>query len=278
MEFLPKSLKMGPVSLRVANPDLMLSFYVGAVGLQVISSGPNSYLLGKGDEPVLVLEHAADLKHAGDREAGLYHTAFLFENKAELAAAVASVATKFPGAFTGSADHLVSEAFYFDDPEHNGVELYVDRPREAWEYRDGVLQMATLQLDPNRFLSEHLKTEASPGAGIGHVHLSVGDLPQAKDFYVDTLGFDLVLNYANSAIFVSAGGYHHHMAMNIWRSRGAGVRQQALGLGEVSIELGSADPLPDINKRLIAKGFQTAWDSDRIVTADPWGNRVAIGA
>src|SRR5690606_28037910 len=149
-------------------------------------------------------------------------------------------ATTFDGSFTGSADHLVSLAFYFDDPEGNGVELYWDRPREEWRWQDGSVAMDTLPLDPNGFIAEHrvapgdlaatgavaaTGAAAAPGsaaASIGHVHLKVGNIDVARAFYVDTLGFEVTVGSWPGALFASAGGYHHHLGMNAWQSRGAG--------------------------------------------------------
>lgn len=278
MNLLPADLKMGAVTLRVANVDAMLKFYTEGVGLEVLSNSGNGYVLGHGQNQVLFLEHSPHLVQAGSHEAGLFHTAFVFETEAELAYAVASVASKYPGTFTGSADHLVSKAFYFDDLEGNGVELYWDRPRSEWQIDGGTIQMDTLPLDPNAYLNEHLKDLGSPKAGIGHVHLSVGDLGLAKDFYVETLGFDLTFNYANTAMFVSAGGYHHHMAMNIWRARGAGRRQQTLGLGDMEIKLGSADAVSALIDRANFKNRSIQNNGDSVIIDDPWGNQVTVRA
>lgn len=267
---------MGAVTLRVANLDLMLRYYRDAVGLDVVQDLGSTVILGKGSEPVLILEHTRALKHASPSDAGLFHTAFLFDTQADLATAVFSVASKYPGSFTGSADHLVSEAFYFDDPEGNGVELYFDRERTSWSWQHGQVQMDTLYLDPHQYLSKH-KTEDLPvSSKIGHVHLSVGNIEQAKDFYVEKLGFDVTMNFGGTALFVSAGGYHHHMAMNIWRSRGAGPRQQTLGLGDVAIELPDMDSLGSIGERLKDKGAKIRDDGNIIRLDDPWGNQVSL--
>ena len=133
----------------------------------------------------------------------------------------------------------MSKALYFDDPEGNGVELYWDRPREQWGWENGRVAMATEYLDPNGFLRENLvDPDALDGAAaVGHVHLKVGDITTAHEFYVDTVGFEVTAEYGTQALFVSAGGYHHHLAMNTWQSRGAQGRWPALGLGEVTIEL-----------------------------------------
>ena len=218
-------------------------------------------------------------------QAGLYHTAILFETETALASAVASVARRAPGTFTGSADHLVSKAFYFTDPEGNGVELYWDRARTQWSWTHGQVEMDTLFLDPNQFLREHLSDPSTEpdsirAARVGHVHLSVGDVSIARDFYVDRLGFDATLDFHGSALFVSAGGYHHHMAMNVWNSRGAGRRQPALGLGEVNLLVPSSDDLGALDERMRHHGVDVADDGATLTFEDPWANsiRVALAA
>ncbi|MEY4985850.1 MAG: hypothetical protein RLZZ359_736 [Actinomycetota bacterium] len=274
---LPAATTMGAVTLRVANLDKMIAYYRDGVGLDVLLQSKDSAILGRVGQPALIIEHSPELKHASQSAAGLFHSAFLFDTQAELAAAVMSVATKYPGSFTGSADHLVSEAFYFDDPEGNGVELYFDRDRSKWSWQHGEVDMGTFGLDPNAYLGEHLGTAPKTVASrIGHVHLSVGSIDQARDFYVDKLGFETTKNWMGTALFVSAGGYHHHMAMNVWKSRGAGVREQTLGLGDVAIQLPNADNLGQIAERLKHVGIQTRDDGAVIRLDDPWGNQVTL--
>lgn len=268
---------MGAVTLRVADLDLQTSFYRDGVGLDVLVESQNGRSLGRAGRVLLHLEHAPELRHAGPREAGLFHTAFLFESRAALAAAVYSVATRFPASFTGSSDHLVSLALYFNDPEGNGVELYWDRARTDWSWAHGRVEMATLFLDPNRFLQEHLPADGAAPADattIGHVHLSVGDIASARDFYVGKLGFDETLDYGGQALFVSAGGYHHHMAMNVWNSRGAGRRQQTLGLGRVELALPGADDLGELGERMRFHAVEVRDTGDALEFDDPWGNLV----
>ncbi len=274
---LPANLFMGAVTLRVENLDNMISYYRDAVGLDLISETAGSAILGRGSKPSLILEHTPQMKHASDNQAGLFHTAFLFDTKAQLAYAVASVAAKYPGSFTGSADHLVSEAFYFDDPENNGVELYWDRARSDWSWKHGQIEMGTFGLDPNAYLRENLPEQISETASnIGHVHLSVGSIDQAQDFYVRKLGFDVTMNWGGTALFVSAGGYHHHMAMNVWKSRGAGLRQPTLGLRDVSIILPDTDSLGTVVERLEHFKVATLNDGQTVRLDDPWGNQVSL--
>src|SRR4051794_40229455 len=133
-ELLAPDTRMGAVTLRVAGLDAMTAYYRDAVTLSVLSASGDQVVLGRGTEPLLILTGSPDLQQAPARSAGLFHTAILFDTEADLATAVYSVATRHPGTFTGSADHLVSQAFYFTDPEGNGVELYTDRDRSTWSW------------------------------------------------------------------------------------------------------------------------------------------------
>lgn len=274
---------MGPVTLRVGDLDGMTAYYRDAVALQVLDQAGPRVTLGRSATPVVILEHAPELKHASPRDAGLFHTAILFETREALAAAVYSVARKYPQTFTGSSDHLVSNAFYFTDPEGNGVELYWDRDRSEWSWTHGAIEMNTLYLDPNAFLQEHLTEQAvlDPiigGAQVGHVHLQVGDIPSAREFYVGQLGFDETAAYGPQALFVSAGGYHHHMAMNTWNSAGAGRRGLGLGLAQVDIEVPTADDLGALNERMRHFGIETRDDGRTVAFDDPWANLIRVRA
>lgn len=266
---------MGAVTLEVRDLDATTRYYADGVGLDVLSTGTDGVTLGRGAIPTLVLRHAPGLRHAARSEAGLFHTAVLFDSPEALASAVYGVATHFPRSFTGSSDHLVSQAFYFDDPEGNGVELYWDRPRSEWQWDGGAVRMATLPLDPNTFLQQHLGSGAAGGAPeVGHVHLKVGDIATAKAFYVDILGFEVTAWYGEQALFVSAGGYHHHVGMNTWESRGAGPRTPALGLGQVAVRLPDLDGLAALADRLRIAGIATRHDGRELAFEDPWRNAV----
>ena len=274
---------MGAVTLRVADLDSMTTYYRDAVALEVLSADGDTAVLGRGTTPVMILVSAPELKNASPRDAGLFHTAILFETEEALAASVYSVAQRHPRSFTGSADHLVSKAFYFSDPENNGVELYWDRDRSGWSWVHGSIEMATLQLDPNEFLQQNLTEQAvlQPvigGAQVGHVHLQVGDVATAREFYVNRLGFEATTSFGDSALFVSAGGYHHHMAMNIWNSKGAGPRQLALGLAQVDIRVPSADDLGRLGERLTHFGHQIRDDGRAVSFDDPWNNLITVTA
>ncbi|MDK1329014.1 VOC family protein [Arthrobacter sp. zg-Y1143] len=284
---LPANLSMGTVMLKVGDLATVSAYYRGALGLDVIAEADGGLYLGRGAVPVVHLAPAPGLQVASRGEAGLFHTAILFEDRAALAAAVASAAQYDPTAFAGSADHLVSEAFYFTDPEGNGIELYYDRPREGWEWENTAagreVKMASLALSPQAYLREHLTEAALDGlrgsaAAVGHVHLQVGDTATAEAFYVSTLGFERTAGFHGQALFVSAGGYHHHMAMNVWNSRGAGPRRDTLGLGEVLISVPSADDVAGLADRLKTAGVASHHTGAELVFEDPWRNRLRVAA
>jgi catechol 2,3-dioxygenase len=276
---------MGAVTLRVGDLEGMSTYYANAFAMAPLeeqSRGREVHrVLGRGTTPLVRLIHTPDLPGVDPRQSGLFHTAFLFDDKASLAATVLRAAQDPRSRFVGSSDHLVSEAFYFTDPEGNGVELYTDRDRSTWIHDGEQIRMATAYLDPNAYLQRHL-TQAAVDAGpslagkVGHVHLQVGDLATASDFYVDALGFEATQTGYPGAVFASAGGYHHHIAMNIWNSRGSGPRAASLGLGDVSVTVPGRDDLDALAARLQARGMQFADDGRSIAVADPWGTHVTV--
>ena len=286
IEQLAADTAMGAVTLNVADLEGMTAYYRDGVGLDVLAADGDRVVLGRADpvggsRDVVTLVQTPALRHAAPHEAGLFHTAILFDSEAALAAAVYSVARLRPGSFTGSSDHLVSKAFYFDDPEGNGVELYWDRDRSTWSWTHGQIEMSTLFLDPNAFLQEHLTERGTEGAGwgdarVGHVHLSVGDVAAAREFYVNRLGWDATVEMPGQALFVSAGQYHHHMAMNVWNSRGAGRRQRTLGLGEIEIVVPTADDLGALGERMAHYGLDARDDGRAVAVDDPWGNLIRV--
>jgi catechol 2,3-dioxygenase len=280
-DLLPDGLNMGTVMLKVDDMAAMADYYSGALGLETLAEEDGGLYLGRGATRLVHLAPGGGLKLPGRGEAGLFHTAILFEDQAALAATVATAARYDGRLFAGSSDHLVSEAFYFTDPEGNGIELYYDRPRDQWQWDGSEVRMATLALDPNDYLRRHLTEEAlrgqrEAGAGVGHVHLQVGDTALAEAFYVDMLGFAKTAGFHGQAVFVSAGGYHHHMAMNVWNSRGAGPRKDTLGLGEVLITVPGQDEVDAAADRLRVAGFESHHTGAELRFEDPWRNRLRI--
>lgn len=279
-DLLPDATHMGPVTLRTADLGRLERWYQAGPGLTQVAEAPGVVELGVDGRTLVRLESAPDLRGPNPHEAGLFHTAVLYPDHASLAAAVVRM-TQVPGmVFAGVGDHHVSQAFYFVDPDGNGVELYVDRPRASWQWQGDRVHMTTEGFDPRAFVQQHLGTTdvagTPAGATVGHVHLQVGDVPTARAFYVDALGFAETATYGSQALFVSAGGYHHHMAMNTWNSAGAGRRANTLGLGLVDIVVPGADGLGAARERLAARGVQTADDGRTVSFDDPWGNRIRL--
>ncbi len=238
----------------------------------------------EGELAVVILREDRSLPLRPEGSAGLFHTAILFQNPRELAAAIIRIARHTPQLFTGTGEHYVSQAFYLDDPEGNGVELYIDRPRDHWKWVNNQVQMTTEYIDPNQFITEHMPgvseqvREGGNNVTLGHVHLQVGDVRTAHKFYVETLGFETTARMGNSALFVSAGGYHHHMAMNTWGSGGAGFRAPSLGLGRVDVLVPDREETEAVAARLTHAGFSLRDDGRTIETNDPWGNVVRLTA
>jgi catechol 2,3-dioxygenase len=285
-EVLAAETTMGPVTLRVGDLEGMAAYYAAAFAMEPLEEEAGAgrevrRVLGRGTTPLLRLVGTPDLPPPGTGQAGLFHTAFLFDGAPSLAATVYRAAQLPSSRFVGSSDHLVSEAFYFTDPEGNGVELYTDRDRSRW-IRDGdEIRITTDFLDPNEYLLRHLTQEAldagpSLAGAVGHVHLQVGDLATARGFYVDALGFEVTQTRYRGALFASAGGYHHHIAMNVWNSGGAGPRAASLGLADVAVTATTPSELHALQDRLRDQGVPFAADGRSVSTTDPWGTAVTV--
>ncbi|WP_147106658.1 VOC family protein [Nesterenkonia populi] len=279
------STSMGAVTLRVGDLDRMSAYYSEAFAMEPVHDrtlGREVHrVLGRGHAPMVRLIHTPDLPGTDPHQAGLFHTAFLFDDAPSLAATVYRAHQAPGGAFVGCSDHLVSEAFYFTDPEGNGVELYTDRPRQQWAHDGDQIRMANTYLDPEAYLQAHLSRTAVesgselPGS-VGHVHLQVGDLPAARAFYIDALGFEITNTGYPGALFASAGGYHHHIAMNTWNSRGAGPRAARLGLGSVAVTVPDQEDIAALQARLSARSIPFTSDARTVTAHDPWGTLVTV--
>jgi catechol 2,3-dioxygenase len=178
----------------------------------------------------------------------------------------------------GASDHLVSEALYLDDPEGNGIEIYRDRPREEWRYVDGELQMATLPLDLQSIVdsSPEEVSPMEPGTKMGHVHLNVADIDESRSFYEGALGFDVTVDSYLGALFVSAGGYHHHLGLNVWN--GPGAPPPPVGArGLAHFRLITGEDLAGLAEKLETGGYEAELGSEHLETIDPAGNRILIG-
>lgn len=256
--------RIGTVSLVVNDLEAVRRFYEDVVGLRVIERDGATVRLGAG--PAVLLELTGDpaARRRSRREAGLFHTAFLLPDRADLGAWIAFAAERRI-TLQGAADHAVSEAVYLADPEGNGIEIYADRDRSNWNYDRGTLRMGTEALDFGSLMQEVKPGEAGwngapDGSVIGHVHLRVGNARDAEQFWNGDMSFDTVVKYGPQAVFLSTGGYHHHIGANSWQSAGAGPRAvDTTGLSFVE---------------LAARGPVSARED-----VDPWGNVIrTVGA
>jgi len=270
---------IGAITLKVRDLEALVAFYRDALGLSVVRTGEDGAALGAGGVPFVRLEHQPDAKPDNAREAGLYHTAFLMPTRADLARWLHHVARN-KVALTGASDHAVSEAFYLDDPEGNGIEVYCDRPAESWQWTGDDLKITNDPLDIDAILREIPAGASYPGAPdgmrIGHVHLRVGDAARAEAFYRDGIGLD-VTRRRHGASFMSSGRYHHHIAANTWHSAGAGARDpDRAGLALLTFEAADGAAFLALKQRLTSAGIPFSEASAGIETVDPWGTRLRV--
>ena len=274
---------LGAVRLNVADLQRMSSFYERAVGLPVIESTADTVRLGVDGKASVELVGRPDAPIRPPRTTGLFHLAVLVPSRIELARAIRRVVDA-DRSFTGASDHLVSEAMYLDDPEGNGIEIYRDRPREGWRRSpDGDLAMATLPLDVDSVIGElggspDPAPVAAPATHIGHVHLQVSDIDEAEAFYSRILGFDVTVRGYPGALFVSAGGYHHHLGLNTWAGRGAPPPLAgARGLDWFEIVLPDDSELDLIESRLESGDVKATRHAGGLLVTDPSENRIFLG-
>jgi catechol 2,3-dioxygenase len=281
-EKLPATTHMGTVTLAVANLERSIQFYTEIIGLKVLEHDAGvQAVLGAGTTPLLILQELAGAQRQPSRATGLYHVAILVPTRPDLGRLLLNFARR-QFRITGVADHLVSEAIYLDDPDGNGLEIYRDRPRSEWGWDGDRVRMASDPLDIDGII-DSVPDQTEPFAGmpdgtvIGHMHLRIGSIPQAAAFYLDTLGFDLIAEMP-SALFVSAGKYHHHIGMNIWHSAGGQpAPADSVGLREFVIVVPDADAVHALTERLSSSGAAVEQLADGgIAFNDPWRNRIRV--
>jgi catechol 2,3-dioxygenase len=273
---------LGAVSLTVSDLEASRDFYSRTIGLSPVEQLDGVAVLGVDGVPLIEL-HGDRSAPALDRRApGLYHLAILVPSRQDLAFALVRLASaRWP--LSGASDHLVSEALYLSDPDGNGIEIYRDRPRSEWPRVGDDLEMATLRLDLDSVLSEvapgaEPQLLAPPGTRIGHVHLQVGELREAEAFYSGMLGFDVTVRAYPGALFISAGGYHHHIGLNTWHSAGAPPPPPgSIGLRSFEVALPSATELERLLDRLRGAGVEVEReDAGSALVRDPWRNGVLL--
>lgn len=271
---------MGPVTLAVADLARSVDFYTNVLGMKVLNEGEGKATLGAGSTPLVHLQEQPGARRQPSYSTGLYHAAILVPTRADLGRVIISLARHaYP--IGGFGDHFVSEAMYLDDPDGNGLEIYRDRPRDEWQWNGSQVVMGTEPVDVDAVIKSVENPEA-PYAGmpdgtvLGHMHLRVGDIPQAEAFYVGVLGFEAIARMP-SALFVSAGRYHHHIGMNIWHSRKAPpAPANSVGLREYTIVLPDDAAREAVLARLDAAGVRYERQDSGVLLDDPWSNRIRL--
>lgn len=270
---LASGLRMGKVVLRIASIERELQFYKDLVGLDILSQKDDFVVLGFEKQEIVVLEQDRSLPPFNHSSAGLYHLAIVFESRATLAAAIERILTVAPQLYQGSADHLVSEAFYFADPEGNGVELYFDKNPQTWHWVNGRVVMDSLYLDEHAYITQYKADGGDSSKTLGHIHLQVGDIKLAREFYTQLLGFTITAEFP-SALFLSDGVYHHHIGMNTWHSRGSKERALSLGLHNFEVVLPDQDSFTLLKQHLEKHSISMQPKDTSFLVKDPWNNEI----
>jgi catechol 2,3-dioxygenase len=277
---LPDGLQLGPVRLQIADLERSIGYYERVLGLRATEQTETSATLAAQDDeaPLVQLEELRGATPVPRRgRLGLYHFALLLPDRASLGRFVAHLGAL--GQYAGSADHLVSEALYLTDPDGLGIEVYADRPRSSWRMQGRSLAMAVDPLDLEdlvRAAGRQAWSGAPPGTRMGHVHLHVGDLESASAFYHAGLGFDRIMLGLPGALFMSAGGYHHHLGTNIWAAGAPVATEGDARLLEWTIQLPHRTDVEAATRSLTASGYEVRPDSGGAVAADPWGTHVRV--
>ena len=273
---------LGAVKLKVANLERSIAFYEKVIGLKSINVTDKSAQLTANGTMILVELEEIDNVYTGSHRghSGLYHFALLLPTRKSLGSILRHLIEQ--KVQLGQADHLVSEALYLSDPDNNGIEIYRDRPRAEWQYdSNNMVKMVSDPIDWEGLLRE---SEGEVFNGIdqetimGHIHLHVADLQKAKGFYKDILGFSLELDWsANGALFAGAGGYHHHIGLNVWNGRGVTpLPENATGLEYFTIKLSSEEDREQLARRLQEAGYPVHKGEGYMHVVDPFGNGIRL--
>ncbi|HLR11412.1 MAG TPA: VOC family protein [Sporosarcina sp.] len=263
---------VGDLHLYVADLGRSISFYEEVIGFSVLSLNANKAVLtANGTSALLTIEQPSKVVDKLQTTTGLYHFALLLPTVKDFA----NILRHFVqlNLKIGAADHLVSEALYLEDPDGNGIEIYVDRDPSTWQWTNGEVAMTTDPLNFNQLLS---LTTNKPWAGLpadtvmGHIHLQVANLAESKKFYVDGLGFKVVSYYGNHALFISDAGYHHHIALNTWAGEGIPVGgKDEVGITSYAIYYPTEEMREKAVERLLDLQFWVGEENGEVITYDP---------
>lgn len=270
---------VGQVNLKVSDLDRALAFYREVIGFKVLAQTETAATLtADGRTALLAIERPDVVTPKQGRTTGLYHFALLLPTRTDLARIVVHFARI--GLRFGSSDHLVSEALYLSDPDGNGIEIYRDRDPSEWNWQRGEVEMAVDPLDFRDLLTaadDRPWSELPAGTLVGHIHLHVSELGPAERFYVDGLGFEVVNRFGGQALFLSTGGYHHHIGLNTWNGVGApSPAETSVGLRSYTLVYPDAAARESAVANLRNMGELVAEEGGLYAATDPSGNRVLL--
>ncbi|MBM7554202.1 VOC family protein [Thalassobacillus pellis] len=271
---------IGAVHLVVKDLERSIHFYVDYLGFEILEKKKHIVSLSAdGQKPLIWLEEGNGKLSENKVSDGLYHLAILVPDRTSLSLALRRLLEKnYP--LQGASDHGFSEALYLQDPDNNGIEIYADRPRDNWpKDTSGNITAATYPLDAEGLLkeSESKTWNGLPsGTTIGHIHLHVGELSAAEHFYVDGLGFDKMFEMGRSALFLSAGGYHHHIALNTWTKAMDVMEGSGYGLKYYTIEVPDEETYNHVLENLQNTGASVEMLADSVQVKDPFGITMKI--
>jgi catechol 2,3-dioxygenase len=279
---LPDATRLGRVRLQIADLERSVADYETVIGLRVLDRGDGfATLTPHGDDRVIVeLREKKGVRPVGRRgNIGLYHFAILLPDRAALGRFVKHLSAI--GAYAGMSDHFVSEAVYLSDPDGLGIEVYADRPRASWKVEDRQLTMTTIPLDVQNLVAstgEDTWTGMPAGTVLGHVHLYVQALDDAERFYHSAVGFDKVVWSYPGALFMSAGGYHHHLGTNTWAAGAPVSGDDDARLLDWEIVLPTRKDVDEAAAAIADAGFATRPDDAGVAVRDPWGTQLRLVA
>ncbi len=269
------------IEINVQDIHRSLEFYTKAIGLRLLeNTGNKASFTADGKTPLVIIKQPENVKPKQMRTTGLYHFALLVPNRKELGKVIQHLLDiGYP--LQGASDHLVSEALYLSDPDGHGIEIYVDRPVDTWKWQDGEVDMNTVPMDVKAALAE-AKHETWKGLSsetiMGHIHLHVAEIKQIKQFYCDVLGFDIANSlYGDQALFLSSGGYHHHIGVNTWNGVGAKAPEKdSVGLHDFTIVIPNNEKMKMIEANLKQAEIPFENKGACLITEDPSGNKIQL--
>ncbi len=267
------------LELKILNMERSIAFYENIMGFKVLEKeGNRTVLTADGETALLTLIQPENVKPKESHKSGLYHFALLLPSREDLGSFLHHIAKiNYP---LGASDHHVSEALYLQDVDGNGIEIYADRPASTWVWKDKEVHMVTEPLNAEEVLAagENKVWKGLPADTVmGHIHLHVGNLELAENFYCDGLGFDVVTRYGGQALFISADGYHHHIGLNVWNGRDIpAASKESVGLQIFTIHYPNHEKIKEVILRLNEMGVEVREENGDWITTDPFGLSIRL--